>query len=242
MLKYIFGFLFSSIAMFSFADDNDKSGDGDQGSEGETNDKSKDEEKPGEDDGEGQKDDEPKLTHTEKEVNAAAAKGRKGAMAKLLKKLGVDSIEDAEAKLKQLSEVEAADNTDLENANKAIEKLTEEFGDQGERVKILLSKVVSGAVIAEARDPKYGINPEVVSDLWKLIQNDEEIVELLEIDEDTFEVTGIDKAIKAAIKGRDYMLVEEEDSKKKYGSPSKGKPRSRDNSQKTEKPERVHTL
>ncbi len=252
MLKYIFGFLLSSIVSFSFADKSDKSGDGDSKS-GENDDKgAKDDEKDtdskdkdkGEDDkaGEGP-DDKPEKTHTEKEVNAAAAQGRKGAEAKFLKKLGVDNVEDIETKLKKLSEVEDADNSDLENANKALEKLTKQFGDQGEQVKTLLSRLLSSAVKAEALDPKYGINPKVVNDLWKLIKNDESIVEHLEIDEDTFKVTGIDKAIKAAIKGRDYMLLDEDDPKKQKGSPPRTPPRKgSDNSKGPVKAKRAPTL
>lgn len=213
-------------------DDKDlKGADDDKGADDKTDSKKdKGEDK---DEGEGQ-DDKPKMTHTKKDVDAAAGKARTSAESKTLKKLGVETLDEAIEKLTKLGKAEAAENTDLENANKDIEKLTKEKGDQDGVVKVLLSKVLSGAVKTEALDPKYKINPLVVNDLWKLIKNDEKIVGMLEIDEETFEVSGIEEAIKAAIEGREYMLVEEEDPKKKPGSPPRTTLRSKGNSKEPE--------
>jgi len=226
----------------SGGDDDDKDTKGAKDDSGESDDDKDSTDEKDKKEGEGQKDDKPKMTHTKKEVDAAAGSARKGAESKLLKDLGVDSIDDAKVKLKKQDDAEAANNTELENAQKDLEKLTKVKGEQDGKIETLLSRVVSSSVKKEALDSKYGLKPEAVNDLWKLIKNDEKLVEMLEIDEDTFEVTGIEKAIKSAIKGRDYMLAEEEDPKKKPGSPPKN-PRSRDNSKnKDDKPKRVFTL
>ena len=153
-------------------------------------------------------DSKPEGTFTQADLDRLAAKERKRGQDKgvkdLMETLGLDDVDSLKttiseaAKLRedQLSEQEKLQNA-LEKAKAETEKAKAEAQKASQAATL---KLMQAAVIREAAKADYNLHEDAISDVWTFIAQD-----AIEITDDG-KFKGIDKAVKAVIDKRPFMV------------------------------------
>lgn len=149
---------------------------------------------------------------------SAREKGEAAGKAAALEAFGFDADTDPEvikAALDAAKKQKAEDQSDVENATEALttaQKATEKANKAAEdatteRDKIAATstrRLIRAELLLEASKEEYGINPDALTDVWSFITAEQ--MDNIEVDEKTDKVKGIDKALKAVLKTRQYLV------------------------------------
>lgn len=200
------------LSMFTAADSNDN--DKDKGSD--DNDKDKDKDKDADDDGDGGDDDDSDDSDDDDDSDIKAELKR---TREALKKANKEA-KDRRLKLKKLEKAEAerakAEMSDLEKMQTELDAATAER----DSLKAGLTEVTIRHAFHQAANALGFVDPD---DAYDLVDRSE-----IEFDEETLEVTGIDKLLKALAKAKPYLLSATDDDTTTRGTPGSRKKRVKD--------------
>jgi hypothetical protein len=154
-------------------------------------------------------------SYTQAELDAMFAdranRASSSAVADLLKKAGIDTVENLVATVTKAKEAETAQLSELEKANNALKqaqtKAEQIQAEADQKVAQATERLMKASVLAEAT--AKGFRPEAVNDVWL-------IVDKAKIVEKDGEFTGIKEAVEAVAKAKPFWLG---DSKKGPGTP-----------------------
>ena len=171
----------------------------------------------------------PTGTFTQEDLNKLAEKERKRGMDKgvgdLLEALGLENVDSLKTSLGELQKLKDSQLSEQEKLQKALdaanaekEQALNDAKAEKERATLML---MEAAVIREASKADHNIHETAVPDVWAFVDR-----ELIEVD-DKGGFSGIDKAVKAVIEKRPFMVADN----KKQQLPGTPRQRSKVNNQ-----------
>jgi hypothetical protein len=152
--------------------------------------------------------DEVKLTaeqqaHVDKIIGNTRKQAREGAIAGLLKDLGLDKVDDLKTILKKAKDAEDATKTETERlkqqADEATKRATDAETAKATALATANERLMKAAVMAKAgtfHDP---------ADAWSLIDRSK-----VKVNEETGEVEGVDKALEDLVKAKPHLVKGEQ--------------------------------
>lgn len=147
-----------------------------------------------------------KRAFTQAELDAMfadrAKRAGEAATAEMLGKLGVKSLEEAQAVFKKVQEAEEATKTELQKLQDAVAKANEKVdqanADKAKALEQATERLMKAEVLAQAQ--AQGFRPEALTDVWL-------VVDRSKIAEKDGNFTGVKEAVEAVAKSKPFWLA-----------------------------------
>ena len=144
-------------------------------------------------------------------VGERAQRAAESAVSKLLDGLSIKSPDELKTLITDKRKADADKLSETEKLAKAKADLEAKLTNAEQAGQEAIAKanlrLMKAAVITEASKPDYRIKPDARDDVWRFIESDEKLKELIKLkDGSEDDYVGVDAAIKSLLKAKTYLV------------------------------------